>query len=368
WLGQGLNEPLRPFQTEAHEGALGTSFSLLTVSNPRIRLLAMKKAEDSDDLIVRLVELDGKPASDVRLSFPSAVVFAKEVDAQELVRGDAHVVGGAVIASFGAFEPKTFAVKLAAPRARIARTSSVNLPLPFDTVASSKDATIPGNGGFDGQGNTYPAEMIGPSLGFDGSSFHLQEANSGFASGLSANGQVIRIPDGDFDRLYVLAASRNGDRDAAFQLGGKSVSVIVQAWNGFVGQWDTRLWKKEDHRDWSIASNPGPFPPPDFKNREAWPEALSSRDYEGLHDGFIKSANIAWYASHHHTAAGLNAPYQYSYIFAYELPLPKGARELQLPKDKDVVIFGIAASRGYPKTTSSAPLFDTLLHKPDPTN
>src|SRR6185312_10465871 len=55
WLGQGLNEPLRPFQTEAHAGSLGTAFSLLKVSNPRVRLLAMKKAEDSDDVIVRLV-------------------------------------------------------------------------------------------------------------------------------------------------------------------------------------------------------------------------------------------------------------------------------------------------------------------------
>jgi alpha-mannosidase len=366
WLGQGLNEPLRPFQTEAHDGPLGKTFSLLTVSNPRIRLLAMKKAEDSDDLIVRMVELDGKPESAVHISFPSSVVFAKEVDAQERLRGDAQIADGALVANFGPYEPKTFAVKLASPPSTIAKPLSVSLPLPFDTVASSKDGTTPTDGGFDGNGNTYPAEMMGPLLSYNGASFDLQQAEDGSASGLTANGQVIQVPRGDFDRVYVLAASRNGDRTAEFQVGGKKVLVTVQAWNGYIGQWDTRLWKKQDHRDWSISSTPGPFPPPDFKSREAWPTTPSyPADYVGLRDGFIKSASIAWYASHHHTAAGLNAPYQYSYLFAYELDLPGGARELRLPKDQDVVIFGIVASRGYPKITPSAPLFDTLAHKPD---
>ena len=38
---------------------LGRSFSIVDISNPRIRLLALKKAEQSDEVIVRLVELDG---------------------------------------------------------------------------------------------------------------------------------------------------------------------------------------------------------------------------------------------------------------------------------------------------------------------
>ena len=61
WQGQRLNAPLIAFQTSKHAGALGKEFSLLKVSNPRIRVLALKKAEQSDEIIVRLVELDGKP-------------------------------------------------------------------------------------------------------------------------------------------------------------------------------------------------------------------------------------------------------------------------------------------------------------------
>ena len=363
WLAQGLNEPLRPFLTQAHPGPMGSSFSLLTVSNPRIRLLAMKKAEDSDDLIVRFVELDGKPERDVRITFPSAVVSAREVDAQEQTRAEAQVSGGALVASFAPFEPKTFALKLAAPPSAIAQENFVDLPLAFNTVASSKDGVKPSDGGFDGKGNTYPAEMMGPSITYNGVSFNLRQAADGAPSGLSADGQAIQLPDGGYDRVYVLAASRDGDRNVDFSIGGKPVPVTVQAWNGYVGQWDTRLWKKQDHRDWSISATPGPFPPADFTAREAWPDTLAyPADYVGLQDGFLKPANIAWYASHHHTAAGLNAPYQYSYIFAYEIDVPRGARELKLPLDKNVVVFGIAASRGYPKTTPARPLLESPGH------
>jgi alpha-mannosidase len=44
-----------------HPGPLGKNFSLLKVSNSRVRVLALKKAEQSDEVIVRLAEIDGKP-------------------------------------------------------------------------------------------------------------------------------------------------------------------------------------------------------------------------------------------------------------------------------------------------------------------
>ncbi len=366
WLGQGLNEPLRPFVTDAHGGPKGKTLSLLTVSNPRVRLLAMKKAEDSDDLIVRLVELDGRSQANVKFKFPAPVVSAREVDAQERNVAAAQVSQGMLVASFGAYEPKTFAVKLAGPLAQIVKPVYVSLPLHFDTVASTKDGAKPTGGGFDGNGNTYPAEMFAASLSFAGVSFNLKPAEDGVASGMSSDGQVIPLPSGDYNRLYILASSRNGDRTVDFDVDGRKIPVNVEAWNGFIGQWDTRLWKHEDDRDWSISANPGPYPPADVKEREAWPKTPSyPADYLGLRAGYIKPASLAWYASHHHTAAGLNSPYQYSYIFAYQLDIPHGARELRLPKDKGVVIFGIDAYRGYPRTTPSVPLFGMLARNTD---
>jgi alpha-mannosidase len=60
WQAYRLNNRLIAFATEKHIGALGKSFSLLHLDNSRIRVLALKKAEDSDEIIVRMVELDGK--------------------------------------------------------------------------------------------------------------------------------------------------------------------------------------------------------------------------------------------------------------------------------------------------------------------
>jgi len=65
WQALRLSQPLIAFQAPKHDGPLGRTFSLLRVSNPRVRVLALKKAEESDAVIVRLVELDGKPADEV---------------------------------------------------------------------------------------------------------------------------------------------------------------------------------------------------------------------------------------------------------------------------------------------------------------
>ena len=71
WQAQRLNAPLMAFEAGKHAGALGQSFALLNVSNRRVRVLAVKKAEQSDEIVVRAVELDGKPAKGVRFTFPS---------------------------------------------------------------------------------------------------------------------------------------------------------------------------------------------------------------------------------------------------------------------------------------------------------
>ncbi len=61
WQGYRLNDPLIAFESPKHAGALGKTFSLLRINNPRIRVMALKKAEMSDEVILRMVELDGKP-------------------------------------------------------------------------------------------------------------------------------------------------------------------------------------------------------------------------------------------------------------------------------------------------------------------
>jgi len=141
WQAQRLNDPLISFEAPRHAGALGREFSLLKVSNSRIRVLALKKAEQGDEIVLRLVELDGKPQPDVRVSFATAIAAAREMNGQEQPVGTATVNGGALLTSFSAYQPRTFAVKLAAARTKVAVVHSAPVPLHYDLATASSDGT-----------------------------------------------------------------------------------------------------------------------------------------------------------------------------------------------------------------------------------
>ena len=374
WQGYRLNAPLMAFATEKHAGALGKTFSLVALSNPRIRILALKKAELSDELILRMVEMDGKAAPDVRVEFAGPVTAAREVDGQELPVGPATVSGGVLVTSFSAYQPRTFALKLGAPAAKVAAVQSTPVALDYDLAAASDDDTK-SVGGFDTKGNALPAEMLPGELVFHGVRFKLAPAATGRPNAVVGKGQTIKLPAGRFNRLYVIAASAEGDRKATFRVGGRPVELTIEDWGGFVGQWDTRVWKPrpakvtiherngtarevELRQDWAVSANHAVW---DLKNEGSQDWAPSyPEDYRGLRPGFIKPAGIAWYASHHHTPDGLNEPYQYSYLFAYAIDLPAGARTLTLPADEKIRILAVSAAEEYPALKPAQPLYDTL--------
>jgi alpha-mannosidase len=113
WQAQRLNQPLIAFASAKHSGGLGKSFSLMKIDNSRVRVLALKKAEQSDETVVRMVELDGKPASSVHIAFAAPITAAREITGQEMPLGKATISKGALVTSFQPYEVHSFAVKLA---------------------------------------------------------------------------------------------------------------------------------------------------------------------------------------------------------------------------------------------------------------
>jgi alpha-mannosidase len=343
WQAQRLNDPLIAFEATPHAGRLGKEFSLLKVSNPRIRVLALKKAEHGDETIVRLVELEGRPQRDVRISFSAVIVSAREVNGQEQPVASAPVNGGALVTSFSAYQPRTFALKLADPATKVAPVRSVPVTLRYDLATTSKDGTRSITG-FDGKGNMLPAEMLPSRITLNDVQFQLASTQPGAPNAVVTRGQTIDLPAGSYNRVYVLGASADGDQKATFKLGSSAFDLNVEDWGGFIGQWDDRQWTSND---------------------------TSQDDYgemTGIKPGYIKRAGLAWYCSHHHNAAGENVPYRFSYLFAYPIDLPVGTRTITLPDNDKIRILAISVANENPAVKPAQPLYDVLPWPPSRTD
>ncbi|MGH9945349.1 MAG: glycoside hydrolase family 38 C-terminal domain-containing protein, partial [Pyrinomonadaceae bacterium] len=304
WQAQRLNQPLIAFESPKHAGALGKSLSLLETSHSRVRVLAFKRAEERDELVVRLVELDGQPAENVRLKFAAPVASAREVNGQEQPVGATNVSRGEIVTSFSPYQLRTFALKLAPPRMRLAAPESRPVELPYDLATASPHAAKSA-GGFDREGRSLPAEMLPAEISYAGVRFRLAPATQGKPNTLVPRGQTINLPAGNFARLYLLAASAEGDQRTTFRAGGNSpVELLVQHWGGFIGQWDNRQWEQGERQ-----VPPGASPEVVAKIKEPRFRIDPYARMTGITPGFIKRADVAWYASHHHTSAGVSEPY-----------------------------------------------------------
>jgi alpha-mannosidase len=304
WQAMQLDQPLIAFETTKHAGPLGKRFSLLHTSTRNVRVMAIKKAEESDDIIVRVVEIAGKPATDVRIAFAAPVASVREVDAQERKIGNMVVDDGGIAIDLSPYQLRTFALRLAPSDVHPPRVRSQAIAL--KTIEALA---------------TLATEMLPHSLPYDAIKF---ETNG---KAMIPHGETIDLPKG-FTRAYVLAASASGDQTARFN----DRDLTIEEWGGKIGQWDTRLWQTR-----TVDLPPRPDAPPNAPQRRR-----TSTEFAGLTPAFIKRAPLAWYASHSHAADGSNLPYQYSYLFAYTLPV--AGTTLTLPDNDKIRILAITLS------------------------
>ena len=348
WQGQRLNAPLLPFETAKHAGTLGKTFGLLGVSNSRVRVLAVKKAEQSDEVIVRVVELDGKPAKGVRFTFASPLAAAREVNGVESAAGEASVVRGELVTDFTPYQVRSFAVKLGAAPAKMMAPASQAVKLLFDQAVSSPDHSVSA-GRFDSGGRSLPAEMLPATLPYAGVSFTLGPTN-GF-NAMIARGQTIQLPAGSFTRVYLLAAASEGDQRATFRVGTTPVDLTVQDWGGYIGQWDNRIWKSREKPVPPRQGMPAPAP-------GTPPRMRTVTEYAGLTPGFVKRTPVAWFSSHRHASDGSNDPYAFAYLYAYAIDVPAGATTLTLPTNERIKILAATVSDETTFARPAQPLYD----------
>jgi alpha-mannosidase len=219
---------------------LGKTFSFLRVDSNHVLVTAVKKAEESNEAIFRMVEMRGEKAPNLHVAFVGPITAAREVNGQELPLGQATVVKGELETSLGPYDIRTFAVKLATPVKTLQPTHSLPAELKHDLATASEEGAQ-AKTGFDAAGQNLPGEMLPTTLPFGGITFHLRPTWMDRPNAVVARGQSIPLPSGKFNRVYVLTAA-DGDQKGTFRLGDTGVDLNIQDWQGYIGQWDTRTW------------------------------------------------------------------------------------------------------------------------------
>jgi alpha-mannosidase len=138
-------------------------------------------------------------------------------------------------------------------------------------------------------------------------------------------------------------------------VGERAFDVNVQDWGGFIGQWDARQWRAGERQ-----VPPGASPETAARIREPYYRNDPYAEMTGIRPAFIKPAPIAWFASHRHNAQGASEAYSYSYLFAYALDIPPGAKTLTLPVDDKIRVMAVTVSDEGGRVRPLQPLFDTL--------
>ncbi len=330
-----FNSKLTAFTAPEHEGERGKSFSFLRTNAPTIAVKALKMAEESDEIILRINETEGANWDNLQYAFPLPIVSAREVNGAEEPLGPATVENGVLVTSLAPWQPRTFALRLDRPDTALSIKSGKPLELSFDIDAVSFDDDR-GDGDLDGRGRTIPAELLPDVLRREGVLYTIGPKENGAANALACRGQTLPLPVkprmNSYNRLHILAAAIRGDQEGTFTVGDRTTTLNINNFTGFVGQWDNRLVNGAQ------VSNPFQVKP-----------------------GFIKRDDIAWTGTHRHDRENGNEAYVFTYLFHYAIDLERGDSAVTLPDNDNILIFAMTAAVDWNAETEPAHhLYDAI--------
>ena len=134
-------------------------------------------------------------------------------------------------------------------------------------------------------------------------------------NGVKCRRDTIALPAGNYNKLYIVAASTRHDNTAVFTVDGKEYEAVVPYYSGFIGQWG-----HTDHTE-----------------------------------GYLKSSDVVFCGTHkHNMITNKDVPYEFTYLFNVELDIPAGSRELVLPDDSRIVVFAVTAAEDRINTVTPA--------------
>lgn len=304
-----LNQRLKAFITAKHTGSLGRSFSLAKCDNPAVAIKALKKADCSDEYVVRVYETAGTAPQNAVITFPYAIKTAAVADGTEKTLSPAQFNGNTLNVAVGKNGIATYKLTFDCKTVNESMAGTT-LPLNFDKKCFSWN-------GFEAEadfseGYSYAAELIPAEIISGGVRFEPE--TKGLFNGKVCRGDTIQLPDGNYNRLYILAAaaSETSAAEGTFVAGKEATTLTVPSYTGFIGQWG----------------------------------------HTGHTTGYLLADDVAYTGTHRHSPNGDEA-YEFTYMFKYAIDLPRGAKEIVLPDNPSIILFAATL------VNDTAPAFDT---------
>ncbi len=317
---QGLrfNQPLYPFLAGPSPGRLGRQYSLLGMSTDRAVVSALKRSEENGDtFILRMNELSGEGGTAARIDLGERLEKAWEVNGQEAPTGEISFDERGIDVTLSPYQIRSIALRFAQPSAGEA-AGAVPLDLPFNAKMITR------NGEYPELPFSFPEERVPGRIESGDIAFQISRGSE--RDVLLCAGQELRFPVGEFNRLSLLASAA-GETRAEFSFTGaapRAVAVVVPSSTGFVGQYDTRTWKRESR----------------WKKRDYFWRIPCT----GVRPGYVTRQELAFFTTHVH-AYGKDLPYQFGYLFRFDIAIPEGAEGIRLCDDDRVRIIAATVSR-----------------------
>jgi alpha-mannosidase len=370
WQAARLNQPLMAFVVPAHDGKLANDimvphnywrgFSLVrigTIRRPsgkgdtfmfdeskKVMINSIKMCENSDELILRIRELYGKPTGNLAVSFGGCRAKSiREINGMEETVDSVHAPYGELTISLGPYQTKVFAFKFEAPERpgililtptdtayqELKSPQSRIISLPFNQDGISLDSDRK-DGDFDGEGGTLAGDLMPDTIIHQNIPFVFGPRNAGALNIVSCKSQNIVLPSGEYNRLYILATAVGGPAHGTFSIDSKDTSIWIQDYAQNLGQWNSRLVGD------ALVEEPDQIAP-EYINREP----------------------VAWVGTHRHNAKGENEAYQFTYLYLVKFDMPPGSKILTLPNNPNIKILAATAVKSaYDNVTPTQPLYD----------
>ncbi len=291
-IAEEFNKPVYPFSADKHSADRKT-LSFVESNDSEILIRAVKKAEDSDKIIVRIQEMAGIDHTAASLTFATEVTEAIETNGYETPIGSVTTQNNILKFPLGHYAPKTFALSVKGDRIAGKPVNLTILSLPYNLKITTENGF-----GSTESDISIPEEIFNNAINSSGIPFSLGKTCENNV--LSQTKTTLTMPT-DAKTLYLLAAAPKS-KTCELLIDDAPYTLSVSGMTDKVGTWD--MVAKGD-------------------------------------TCFINRDEIAAVYTHTHDERGNDRYYEFAYLFKYAIPV-EHAKTVTLPED--MIVFAATTS------------------------